>query len=75
MQLTIIQIVILFLIVYVCLYGLVDRIMRCIEHCATAKAYSLLKKAGINVNLDGLERIVDKNAKDEFYDKENFDKK
>ena len=44
MRLTIIQMVILFLIAYVCLYGLVDRIMKCIEHCATAKAYGKFAK-------------------------------
>ena len=30
----------------VCLYSLVDRIMKCIEHCATAKAYSKFREAG-----------------------------
>lgn len=44
MHLTIVQLIILFLIGYVCLYALVDRIMRCIEHCATAKAYGKLAK-------------------------------
>ena len=27
------------LFVYLCLYGLVNRVCRCKEHCATAKAY------------------------------------
>lgn len=44
MQLTIVQMIILFLIAYVCLYALVDRIMRCIEHCAKAKAYGKFKE-------------------------------
>lgn len=48
MQLTIMQMVILFLIAYVCLYGLVDRIMRCVEHCATVKAYGKFKEGEVN---------------------------
>lgn len=37
MNLTFLQMLIGFLIVYLCVYALVDRIMRCIEHCATEK--------------------------------------
>lgn len=52
MNFTVIQIIIMFLISYVCLYALVDRIMKCIEHCATAKAYGKFKEAGIMVRMD-----------------------
>ncbi|PNH20952.1 hypothetical protein B6K86_02540 [Lachnospiraceae bacterium] len=52
MNFTVIQIIIMFLISYVCLYALVDRIMKCIEHCATAKAYGKFKEAGIMVKMD-----------------------
>ena len=37
MNFTVMQLIIMFPIGYVCLYSLVDRIMKCIEHCATAK--------------------------------------
>lgn len=37
MHLTFLQMLIGFLIVYLCAYALVDRVMRCIEHCATEK--------------------------------------
>lgn len=37
MNLTFLQMIISFLIIYLCVYALVDRIMRCIEHCATEK--------------------------------------
>lgn len=37
MHFTVIQIIIMFLIGYVCLYALLDRVMKCIEHCATAE--------------------------------------
>jgi hypothetical protein len=43
MHFTVIQIIIMFLIGYICLYTLVDRVMKCIEHCATAKAYGRFK--------------------------------
>ena len=38
MHFTVIQIIIMFLIGYVCLYSLIDRVMKCIEHCATNDA-------------------------------------
>ena len=46
MNFTVMQLIIMFPIGYVCLYSLVDRIMKCIEHCATAKAYSKFREAG-----------------------------
>ena len=46
MNFTVMQLIIMFLIGYVCLYSLVDRIMKCIEHCATAKGYSKFREAG-----------------------------
>lgn len=33
MHFTVIQIIIMFLIAYVCLYALLDRVMKCIELC------------------------------------------
>ena len=44
MHFTVIQIIIMFLIGYVCLYSLIDRVMKCIEHCATARAYGVMTK-------------------------------
>ena len=43
MHFTVIQIIIMFLIVYVCLYSLIDRVMKCVEHCATASLTSFLQ--------------------------------
>lgn len=37
---TLIQQIIVLSILYLCAYALIDRICKCIEHCATAKAYS-----------------------------------
>ena len=52
MHFTVIQIIIMFLIAYVCFYALVDRIMKCIEHCATAKAYGRFRDAGVMIKMD-----------------------
>lgn len=52
MHFTVIQIIIMFLIAYVCFYALVDRIMKCIEHCATAKAYGRFREAGVMIKMD-----------------------
>lgn len=52
MHFTVIQIIIMFLIGYVCLYSLVDRVMKCIEHCATARAYGRFREAGIMTKMD-----------------------
>lgn len=54
MHFTVIQIIIMFLIAYVCFYALVDRIMKCIEHCATAKAYGRFREAGVMTKMDDI---------------------
>lgn len=38
------QILISFVVVYLCVYALIRRICRCIEHCATAKSYLSIVK-------------------------------
>ena len=52
MHFTVIQIIIMFLIAYVCLYALLDRVMKCIEHCATARAYGRFREAGVMIKMD-----------------------
>lgn len=53
MHFTVIQIIIMFLIGYICLYTLVDRVMKCIEHCATAaRAYGRFREAGVMIKMD-----------------------
>lgn len=39
MTFTFMQWVLMFLIVYTCIYILIDRVLRCIEQCAMARAY------------------------------------
>lgn len=53
MNFTFMQLIIMFLIVYVCLYALVDRIMKCIEHCATAKRNNNITKSNDIIKLSG----------------------
>lgn len=36
---TAIQAGLFILVIYICVYGIVNRICTCIEHCATGKAY------------------------------------
>lgn len=57
---TFIQMVIAFIIVYLCVYALIGRICQCIEHCATARAYSKLKENGVSVSLENLQRTISK---------------
>ena len=52
MHFTVIQIIIMFLIGYICLYTLVARVMKCIEHCATARAYGRFREAGVMIKMD-----------------------
>lgn len=54
MHFTVIQIIIMFLIGYVSLYSLIDRVMKCIEHCATAKAYGRFREAGVMTKMDNV---------------------
>ena len=34
------QLVIFIIVVYICIYGVIARICRCIEHCATSRSYN-----------------------------------
>ena len=49
MNFTVMQLIIMFLIAYVCLYALIDRVMKCIEHCATARAYGRFREADLTM--------------------------
>ena len=41
------QQLIILIVLYICAYSLVDRICKCIEHCALAKGYAKLEEAKI----------------------------
>lgn len=57
---TFIQIVVAFLIIYLCVYALINRVCQCIEHCATARAYSKFRENGVLVKMDDLEAGIQK---------------
>jgi len=64
MHFTVIQIIIMFLIGYVCLYSLIDRVMKCIEHCATARAYGRLREAGALIKMDDVAAGITKSKEE-----------
>lgn len=66
MNLTFLQMLIGFLIVYLCAYALVDRVMCCIEHCATEKRKHY---NGMIMSLPGIEIV------EEEKDEQRIDKK
>ena len=70
MHFTVIQIIIMFLIGYICLYTLVDRVMKCIEHCATARAYGRFREAGVMIKMDDVAGCIAKSKEE----KDNVEK-
>lgn len=65
-----VQIVIAFLIVYICVYALINRVCQCIEHCATAKAYSKFRESGMQLKMDDIEAGIQKANKEKEHVKE-----
>lgn len=61
---TFIQIVIAFIAVYLCVYALIGRICQCIEHCATARAYSKFRENGVPIKMDDVEAGIKKSNKE-----------
>ena len=59
-----IQLLIMFIIVYLCVYSLIDRVLKCIEHCATAKAYGKFREAGIMTTLEAVKENITKATKE-----------
>lgn len=67
---TFVQIVIAFLIVHICVYALINRVCQCIEHCATAKAYSKFRESGMQLKMDDIEAGIQKANKEKEHVKE-----
>ena len=70
MNFTVMQLIIMFLIAYVCLYELIDRVMKCIEHCATARAYGRFREAGTMIKMDSVAAGIAKSKEE----KDNVEK-
>lgn len=59
-----VQYVIAFLILYICVYALINRVCQCIEHCATAKAYSKFRENGVLVKMNDVKAGIIKSKKE-----------
>lgn len=66
-----IQLLIMFIVVYLCVYSLIDRVLKCIEHCAKAKAYGKIREAGIMTKIEAVEENIIKATKE----KDNVEKR
>lgn len=61
---TFVQFIIAFFILYLCVYALINRVCKCIEHCATARAYSKFRENGVLVKMDDVEAGIQKSNKE-----------
>ena len=52
MNLSPIILAILIVIVFICLYALIDRVCKCVEHCATAKSFTKAVEASEKVKTE-----------------------
>ena len=59
-----VQYMLAFLVLYVCIYALINRVCQCIEHCATARAYSKFRENGVLVKMDDVEAGIIKSKKE-----------
>lgn len=50
--------------IYLCVYALINRVCQCIEHCATARAYSKFRENGVAVKMDAVEAGIQKSNKE-----------
>lgn len=50
--------------IYLCIYALINRVCNCIEHCATARAYSKFRKNDVLVKMDDAEASIKKSNKE-----------
>lgn len=67
---TFLQYLIVGLILYLCLYVLINRLCQCIEHCATAKAYGKFREAGIMVKMEDVQKKIKKDTEEKHNDAE-----
>lgn len=46
------------LILYLCLYALVDRLCQCIEHCAIARVYGNLRNTDVMTTVEDIRTTI-----------------
>ena len=59
-----VQYMLAFLVLYICVYALINRVCQCIEHYATARAYSKFRENGVLVKMDAVEAGIIKSKKE-----------
>lgn len=59
-----VQYMLSFLVLYICVYALINRVCQCVEHCATARAYSKFRENGVLVKMDAVEAGIKKSNKE-----------
>lgn len=57
---TLFQHVLLVLILFICVYTLIDRICKCVEHCATAKAFGKFRENGVLTSFENVQNVLEK---------------
>lgn len=67
---TFLQYLIVGLILYLCLYALINRLCQCIEHCATARAYGKLREAGVWAKMEDVKKKIEKDTEEKHNDAE-----
>ena len=53
------QQVLLVLIIFICTYTLLDRLCKCIEHCATARAFGKFRENGLLTSFEKVKKTLD----------------
>lgn len=61
---TFIQFIVALFILYLCVFALINRVCKCIEHCATARAYSKFRENGVLVKMDDVKAGIQKSNKE-----------
>lgn len=67
---TFIQCIVAFFILYLCIFALINRVCKCIEHCATAKAYGKFRESGVMVKMEDVQKKIKKDTEEKRYDTE-----
>ena len=57
-DMTLFQVALFIVLIYICIFGIVNRICKCVEHCATSKSYGQIAVA----NPEFVDKIMDGDA-------------
>lgn len=68
---TLLQLILIIIVLYLCIYALISRICKCVEHCATARACSKFRENGVMIKMGDIEAQIAKSNRE----KENVEKR